>query len=107
MCKCVLVDSHFLEAYPEHDVLAVRVPEAEPVAAVPLLPRGQLLAVLVLAAPPAHITLELSTADGLNPRTLIGYLFAFGSLLFCPSHFISVLNFDVISMVLAAPAIMP
>ena len=77
MCKCVLVDSHFLEAYPEHDVLAVRVPEAEPVAALPLLPRGQLLAVLVLAAPPAHITLELSTADGLNPRTLIGYLFAY------------------------------
>ena len=48
----VLVGSHFLEAYPEHDVLAVRVPEAEPVAAVPLLPRRQLLAVLVLAAPP-------------------------------------------------------
>ena len=108
MCKCVLVDSHFLEAYPEHDVLAVRVPEAEPVAAVALLPRGQLLAVLVLAAPPAHITLELSTADGLNPRTLIGYLYLhFFSLLFCPSHIISVLNFDVISMVLAAPAIMP
>ena len=35
----VLVGSHFLEAYPEHDVLAVRVPEAEPIAAVPLLPR--------------------------------------------------------------------
>ena len=48
----VLVGSHFLQAYPEHDVLAVRVPEAEPVAAVPLLPRRQLLAVLVLAAPP-------------------------------------------------------
>ena len=61
MCKLVLVGSHFLEAYPEHDVLAVRVPEAEPVAAVPLLPRGQLLAVLVLAAPPEHNTLELAT----------------------------------------------
>ena len=56
MCKLVLVGSHFLEAYPEHDVLAVRVPEAEPVAAVPLLPRRQLLAVLVLAAPPKQKT---------------------------------------------------
>ena len=59
----VLVGSHFLEAYPEHDVLAVRVPEAEPVAAVPLLPRRQLLAVLVLAAPPRHKTLELATKN--------------------------------------------
>ena len=76
MCKLVLVGSHFLEAYPEHDVLAVRVPEAEPVAAVPLLPRRQLLAVLVLAAPPEHKTSELATKfyEILKP-------------LFCPFYF--------------------
>ena len=44
---------HFLETDPEVDVVPVRVSEAEPVAAVPLLPHGELLAVLVLAAPPA------------------------------------------------------
>ena len=44
---------HFLETDAEVDVVPVRVSEAEPVAAVPLLPHGELLAVLVLAAPPA------------------------------------------------------
>ena len=44
---------HFLETDAEVDVVPVRVSEAEPVAAVPLLPDGELLAVLVLAAPPA------------------------------------------------------
>ena len=70
----VLVGSHFLEAYPEHDVLAVRVPEAEPITAVPLLPRRQLLAVLVLAAPPEHKTSELATKFH---EFLTSYLFTF------------------------------
>ena len=44
---------HFLKTDAEVNVVPVRVSEAEPVAAVSLLPDGELLAVLVLAAPPA------------------------------------------------------
>ena len=44
-------DLHFFEAYPEVDVVPVRMSEAQAVAAVPLFPHGELLAVLVLAAP--------------------------------------------------------
>ena len=45
-------DSHFLETDPELNPLGVRVSEAEPIPAVPLLGRGEVLAVLLLAAPP-------------------------------------------------------
>ena len=44
--------SHFLETDPELNPLGVRVSEAEAVPAVPLLCRGEVLAVLLLAAPP-------------------------------------------------------
>ena len=44
-------DLHFFEAYPEVDVVPVRMSEAQAIAAVPLFPHGELLAVLILAAP--------------------------------------------------------
>ena len=52
---------HFLETDAEVDVVPVRVSEAEPVAAVPLLPEGELLTVIVLAAPSENEDLMVLT----------------------------------------------